>query len=270
MLCKSLSFIQDYSCEESSPNSLVMIKGEDTNSSLFRLLFGRLCFCCLTMAITRMKLKKLQSHLEDVDVFENPKIMLEQHPTTPHIAAFMLHEIQTKYRDIDGCSVLDLGCGCGILSIGSVMLGASYVLGIDVDEEALEVCQKNLEGYDISNVDLLQQDIINICSNSEDVSEKLLSKKFDTVIMNPPFGTKKKSGLDMEFVRVGLMMSTNAVYSLHKTSTRKRSKRLAKEWGVTFDIFGQFQFNLEKTYKCDKEDSLDIEVDFVRFGHKSK
>lgn len=85
--------------------------------------------------------------------------------------------------------------------------------------------------------------------------------------MNPAFGTKKKSGLDMEFVRAGLMMSS--VYSLHKTSTRKRSMRLAKKWGVTFDIFGQFQFNLEKTYKCDKKDSLDIEVDF-RFGYKSK
>lgn len=232
--------------------------------------FSTRVFRGLTMAISKMKLKKLQGYLESADVFENPKILLEQYPTTPHIAAVMLHEIQTKFGDIDGCSVLDLGCGCGILSIGSVMLGASYVLGIDVDEDALKVCQKNLEDYDISNMDLLQQDIVNICPSSEDVSEKLLAKKFDTVIMNPPFGTKKKSGLDMEFVRAGLMMSKNAVYSLHKTSTRKRSKRLAKEWGVTIDIFGQFRFNLEKTYSCDKEDSLDIEVDFVRFGHKRK
>lgn len=222
------------------------------------------------MAISKMKLKKLQGYLESAEVFENPKILLEQYPTTPHIAAIMLHEIQTKFRDIDGCSVLDLGCGCGILSIGSVMLGASYVLGIDVDEEALEVCQKNLEDFEIFNVDLLQQDIVNICPNSEDASEKVLSKKFDTVIMNPPFGTKKNKGIDMAFVRTGLMMSTNAVYSLHKSMTREHLKKKAKDWGVTIDFLGQFIFDVESSFKCHKLESVDIEVDFVRFGHKNK
>lgn len=247
-----------------------MSKGEDTNSSLFRFLFGHSCFHCLTMAISKMKLKKLQGYLESVDVFENPKILLEQYPTTPHIAAIMLHEIQTKFGDIDGCSVLDLGCGCGVLSIGCVMLGASYVLGIDVDEEALEVCQKNLEDFEIFNVDLLQQDIVNICPNSDDTSEKLLSKKFDIVIMNPPFGTKKNKGIDMEFVRTGLMMSTNAVYSFHKSSTREHLKKKAQDWGLKIDFLGQFEFDVKNTFKCHKQKEVDIKVDFVRFGHKNK
>lgn len=246
-----------------------MSKGEDTNSSLFRFLFGRSCFQCSTMAISKMKLKKLQGYLESAEVFENPKILLEQYPTTPHIAAIMLHEIQTKFGDIDGCSVLDLGCGCGILSIGSVMLGASYVLGIDVDEEALEICQKNLEDFEIFNVDLLQQDIENICPNSQDTTEKLLSKKFDSVIMNPPFGTKK-NGIDMEFVRTGLLMARNAVYSLHKSPTREYIKKKAKEWGVTIDILGQFKFNIKNTFKCHKQNYVDIDVDLIRFGHENK
>lgn len=33
-----------------------------------------------------MKLKELESCLQQVDVFEEPKILLEQYPTTPHIA----------------------------------------------------------------------------------------------------------------------------------------------------------------------------------------
>ena len=33
-----------------------------------------------------LKLKELQSYLQDVDVFDEPKILLEQYPTTPHIA----------------------------------------------------------------------------------------------------------------------------------------------------------------------------------------
>lgn len=33
-----------------------------------------------------MKLKELESCLQQVDVFEEPKILLEQYPTSPHIA----------------------------------------------------------------------------------------------------------------------------------------------------------------------------------------
>lgn len=33
-----------------------------------------------------LKLKELESYLEDVDVFEAPKVVLEQYPTTPHLA----------------------------------------------------------------------------------------------------------------------------------------------------------------------------------------
>lgn len=33
-----------------------------------------------------MKLKELESCLQQVDVFDEPKILLEQYPTTPHIA----------------------------------------------------------------------------------------------------------------------------------------------------------------------------------------
>ena len=33
-----------------------------------------------------MKLKELESWLQDVDVFEKPKVKFEQYPTTPHIA----------------------------------------------------------------------------------------------------------------------------------------------------------------------------------------
>ena len=33
-----------------------------------------------------MKLKELESVLQQVDGFEEPKILLEQYPTSPHIA----------------------------------------------------------------------------------------------------------------------------------------------------------------------------------------
>uniref|UniRef100_A0A453QTF0 Uncharacterized protein n=1 Tax=Aegilops tauschii subsp. strangulata TaxID=200361 RepID=A0A453QTF0_AEGTS len=42
--------------------------------------------------------------------------------------------------------------------------------------------------------------------------------------MNPPFGTKRK-GADMEFLSMGLKVAAQAVYSLHKTSTRESTSR---------------------------------------------
>jgi ribosomal protein L11 methyltransferase len=44
---------------------------------------------------------------------------------------------------IAGRTVLDLGCGSGILSIASSKLGAARVLGVDVDPLSVEVAKEN-------------------------------------------------------------------------------------------------------------------------------
>lgn len=43
-----------------------------------------------------------------------------------------------------GASVLDVGCGSGILSIAAVLLGAEDVLGVDIDPVAVEVASENI------------------------------------------------------------------------------------------------------------------------------
>jgi predicted RNA methylase len=72
-----------------------------------------------------MKLKQLESILTDIDPFENPKIDLEQVCTSPHIAARMIFTAANSFDDIEGCNVGDFGCGPGILSIASSLMGAS-------------------------------------------------------------------------------------------------------------------------------------------------
>ena len=73
-------------------------------------------------------------------------IRLEQYPTRPHIAACMVHTMAYTFDDIEDKLIADLGCGCGVLSIGSVMLGAGAVTGFDVDQDALEQFQGNISG----------------------------------------------------------------------------------------------------------------------------
>lgn len=48
--------------------------------------------------------------------------------TSAHLASRMIFTAATQFDDIDEKSVLDLGCGCAILSIASVMMGAECVL----------------------------------------------------------------------------------------------------------------------------------------------
>ena len=44
---------------------------------------------------------------------------------------------------IEGCCVLDAGCGSGILSIGAVLLGAASATGIDIDQAAVKSAVEN-------------------------------------------------------------------------------------------------------------------------------
>ncbi|XP_051877773.1 rRNA N6-adenosine-methyltransferase METTL5 isoform X3 [Pristis pectinata] len=191
-----------------------------------------------------MKLKELESSLQRVEGFERPKLLLEQYPTSPHIAARMLYTIHTTFDDIENKLVADLGCGCGVLSIGAAMLNAG-----------------NAEEFELANVDMVQYDI---CSKSTDK----LSKKFDTIIMNPPFGTKHNKGMDMIFLKSALDMARTAVYSLHKTATRDHIKKKADEWKIKMEVIAELRYDLPASYKFHKRKSIDIEVDFIRFSAK--
>ena len=86
-----------------------------------------------------MKLKTLEQFLQGVDGFEKPNILLEQYITPSHIASHMLYTIQTKYDDLENKIVADLGCGSGMLSIGSFLMGAQFTIGFEIDSDALRV-----------------------------------------------------------------------------------------------------------------------------------
>lgn len=42
-----------------------------------------------------------------------------------------------------GCTVLDVGCGSGILAVCGVLLGASHADGVDIDELAAKIAGEN-------------------------------------------------------------------------------------------------------------------------------
>ena len=54
------------------------------------------------------------------------------HPTT----ALCLEWLEGL--DLSGKTVIDFGCGSGILAIAAIKLGAEKVIGIDIDPQALQ------------------------------------------------------------------------------------------------------------------------------------
>ena len=86
------------------------------------------------------------------------------HPTT-RLCLEWLCEAVTP-----GASVLDYGCGSGILSIAAVRLGAGDVLGIDIDEKAVEAARDNAQRNHVAM--RLQH------------SGQPLSEQFDIVVAN--------------------------------------------------------------------------------------
>ncbi|KAI8065226.1 S-adenosyl-L-methionine-dependent methyltransferase [Gongronella butleri] len=206
-----------------------------------------------------MKLKELESILQDCDVFASPKIQFEQYPTSAHLAARMLYTADTVYDDIEDRAIGDLGSGCGILSIAANILGAGYNVGFDIDADAVAIAQENCDQFEV-DVDFVLTDL-----SADACALDRFKGKLDTIVMNPPFGTKNK-GVDMVLLKKAVETANRAVYSLHKTSTRDHILKKAKEWGVDCEVIAEMKFDVPQMYKFHKKKSVDIAVDFLRFG----
>jgi predicted RNA methylase len=86
----------------------------------------------------------------------------------------------------------------------------------------------------------------------------------DTVLTNPPFGTKHNAGIDVQFLRTATRLARKSVYSFHKSSTRDYLLKKVAEWGMEATVVAEMQFELGNTYKYHQKKSVDIAVDLLR------
>ena len=66
------------------------------------------------------------------------------HPTTRLCLEWLERQVSAD------CSVLDYGCGSGILAIAAARLGAGKVAGVDIDPQAVEAANANAERNGVS------------------------------------------------------------------------------------------------------------------------
>ena len=144
--------------------------------------------------------KQLEMALSRVKGFDNSKVSAEQYITPSDIASEVLWK---AYMDgeIEGKVIVDLGSGTGILGIGALLLGAKKVYFIDNDPEVLSILKENIrniesEYRDSENGNDWEWESIDIdvVETSESIiggeSELIPGNVLDTIVTNPPFGTK--------------------------------------------------------------------------------
>ena len=93
--------------------------------------------------------------------------------TGTHATTSLCLELLEKYTK-NGVSVLDIGCGSGILSIASCLLGAENAVGVDIDPTSVRVAKENAL---INSVDTKTEYIVG------DLAEKVCGE-FDIVCAN--------------------------------------------------------------------------------------
>ncbi len=104
--------------------------------------------------------------LDDLPLYIQPGMAFgtSSHPTTQMCLELLEHYIQT------GVTVLDVGCGTGILAIAAAKLGAARVHAIDIDPEAIKVARTNMVLNQVSDMVTLQHGSLDVV-NSEDTRE---------------------------------------------------------------------------------------------------
>lgn len=170
----------------------------------------------------------IEMALQELKPHPKPMVLLEQYTIPAPVAAEILFIAGFAHDDIREKTVLDLGTGTGRLAIGCSLIGAARAIGVDIDSTALKVARENAAAAG-AQIELIHADI------------NAIHGRLDTVVMNPPFGTKIKH-MDRAFLSKALEIA-KVTYSLHKSSTRRYVVRFVKSLGGS--IKGVYQADLE-------------------------
>ncbi|MBE6870948.1 MAG: 50S ribosomal protein L11 methyltransferase [Ruminococcaceae bacterium] len=79
-----------------------------------------------------------------------------------------------------GNSVLDLGCGSGILAIGAKLLGAGKAVCVDIDPNATETVEENAKLNDIDDISVVVGDV----AGDKAVYDSIATQKYDIITAN--------------------------------------------------------------------------------------
>ena len=187
--------------------------------------------------------RQLEIQLGKLKILQTPQLRLEQYPVSAKVAAELLHMAGFEHHDLQG-ETIDLGTGTGRLAIGAATMGSKQVVGVDIDERSIALARENAIAAGV-RVEWVVSDI------------KEVVGAYNTVIMNPPYGTRSPHA-DVQFLERAFELAPVS-YSIHKSSTReflrrvieRKNRRTDAVRSMSLDIPHLFPFHQKKWEKVD-------------------
>ncbi|HIE14197.1 TPA: methyltransferase domain-containing protein [Candidatus Bathyarchaeota archaeon] len=197
--------------------------------------------------------RHLEMILSRLSLPPKPKLAWESYPLDSESAAEVAYIAGWINKDIQGKSVIDLGCGSGILAISAVLMDAKDVVGIDIDVEAIKVAKLNAEGLGV-RVNFIAGDM------------ECIRGSFNTTLMNPPFGSWR-TGADVKFLKKAIEIS-EIIYSLHKRSSSVRdflSRKIRELGGEVLGIY-EIDIVIPRLYNFHHKKRYIVKADLYRIS----
>jgi putative methylase len=184
---------------------------------------------------------ELERILDQVPAHPSPRPGLEQYRTPSAIAAELLWKADQEGALRDK-NVLDLGSGTGVFTIGAAALGARLAHGVEVDLKAVELAKEAADKAGFGTKCWF------VASRLQDWHAD--PAKFDTVIMNPPFGAQKENKhADRLFMEraAQAVRPKGTVWFLAQERTERFLEAFARELGARIERVAVWDYPLLAT-----------------------
>jgi len=192
--------------------------------------------------------RQLEIRLDKLETLKTPKLGLEQYPVSAEAASELLYMASFEHNDLEG-RIIDLGTGTGRLAIGAALMGASDIVGLDVDGPSIYIAVRNARESNV-NVGWVIGDLNSVVGG------------FQTVLMNPPYGTRSPH-MDARFLTRAFELAP-VTYSIHKSSTRNFLTELAKKNGRRVDVVRSLEMRIPHLFDFHRKKWETIQVDLYR------
>jgi len=200
--------------------------------------------------------RALAQQLGVVAGFDDPRAPLEQYRTPPELAAHLIHLADLR-GDIEDRTIVDLGCGTGMLALGAALRGPERAVGLDLDRAPLETARENERKVaSATSVSWVQGDAGHapLATDPEET----------TVVMNPPFGAQSgNEHADRAFLGTTAEIA-GVSYSIHNEGSQEFVGSFAEDNGGTVTDSYQTEFEIPKQFDFHEDESRAVTAEVYR------
>ncbi len=204
--------------------------------------------------MVKLKISRISRILEStVPKIPEPKEDLEQYTTPAELA---LRVSQRALSETKNGIIADLGAGTCRIAIATLLLGASKVIAVDIDERFPKICINSAKKLGLSGR------LLYIISH---INKNLgLLNNVEVIVTNPPFGVKRK-GADREFLEYAMSLDVPLIIAIVKSGNFEFHEKLALKRGYKATILWSERFPLPASMPRHRSRIRRVLVDVIEF-----